>query len=163
MPPRLNHTIVLLPGKIYLKHVKKAQRWIVGDGCLINLWSNQWLGNFSVKEYVDTIPTTLENLTVNKIINRSSKTWNLNKISHLCPDYILNRIIATPIPCAPTKDKFVWAYTPNGSFGKLGTSSSFKIPPFSSKFIWSQRNLYLNLSPKKNTTATMGTPTYRML
>lgn len=129
MPPRLNHTIVLLPGKIYLKHVKKAQRWIVGDGCLINIWSNKWLGNFSVKEYVDTIPTTLENLTVNKIINRSSKTWNLNKISHLCPDYILNRIVATPIPCAPTKDKFVWAYTPNGSFGKLGTSSSFKIPP----------------------------------
>lgn len=45
----------------------------------------------------------------------NTKSWDLNKIINLCPNFVTDKFYATPISLNSRKDKVMWAFTKNGS------------------------------------------------
>ncbi|GLT29392.1 hypothetical protein SLA2020_042640 [Shorea laevis] len=74
-----------------------GMRWRVGSGMQIRLWHDVWAGNSKLLEVaLSPIPHHLLDLTVAAIINNSE--WDLEQLTGLLPDHLLQTISAIPLP-----------------------------------------------------------------
>lgn len=104
--PKNHHSVYWKnPGKTK-QDIETNTFWIVGNGSLIQFWKDKWLGNFIIQEYVSNIPEDLQNITVSKLIDWKEKEWKLDSIRSLCPEFIINKIMAIPIPQYEREDEF---------------------------------------------------------
>lgn len=78
--------------------------WIVGDGKNIDLWTSKWVDNLVLSDYIQEVPKDMVNLKVANIIDYRTRDWKLQKVSFF-PEFVLQNIIATPIPYVKKKKK----------------------------------------------------------
>lgn len=80
------------------------------------MWKDKWVGNLKIEDFVNHIPSHIQNMKVADLINWSNHTRNITAIKNICLQFILDKIYATPIPLFPQKDRIKWAFTNIGSF-----------------------------------------------
>lgn len=85
--------------------LKEATFWSLGNGKSINVWRDKWVDNFRIDEYINQVPTHLSTLKVAALINWTNKSWNLEFLKPFCPEFIINKIVAIPIPSFKCRDQ----------------------------------------------------------
>lgn len=105
LKPKPFHSIIWNNLYKKIKFLREASFWILGNGEHINVWKDKWIDNIIIEYYIEHIPPNLMNLKVRDLINWTNRIWNLSSIESICPNFILRKIIATPIPMSDREDK----------------------------------------------------------
>lgn len=71
-----------------------------------NIWTDKWVYNLIIQDYVNYITPELLNLRVMNLINQANKNWNLDKIRHIGPEFIINKLLNLQYLNIPTKINF---------------------------------------------------------
>lgn len=76
-----NH-IMVAPGKAFTKYLNFSKNMFLdsGMGKRFNIWYDNWVDNLKNCDYINNIPTQLQNLKVADSINWNTKSWKLNLI-----------------------------------------------------------------------------------
>ena len=127
----------------------KGLRWKLGNGTSIRFWTDRWMSEKIIMEWLQINNTHVHDLNfrVSECFT-TNKEWDLTRLKMLVPDHIVERIVAIPIPFHDIEDEICWAIESNGKFSvKSATWLAHGITqieePWEFKWIWK-----LNVAPK---------------
>lgn len=105
--------------------IEGVVRWRVGDGCNINMWYDQWVGEATLDHKQDPeVVEELSNCTVSKFI-LNNRTWDMVKLGEILPANKVDAIRVISIPVNKrANDKLVWSKSTKGTFS---VSSTFNV------------------------------------
>ncbi|XP_009137100.1 uncharacterized protein LOC103861146 [Brassica rapa] len=129
--------------------LKKGLGWVVGNGCIIRVWSDNWL---STTQPLCTIgPRTSEahNMLVSDLFLPNSTLWNVEKIKVHLPQYEaqIRKLVPSTLEM---EDTLTWLYQKEGNYT---TKSGYALAKVNVKgrdegFNWSKCVWNMNCSPK---------------
>lgn len=129
--------------------LKKGLGWVVGNGCTIRVWSDNWL---STTQPLCTIgPRTSEahNMLVSDLFLPNSTLWNVEKIKVHLPQYEaqIRKLVPSTLEM---EDTLTWLYQKEGNYT---TKSGYALAKVNVKgrdegFNWSKCVWNMNCSPK---------------
>ena len=108
---RANYILAFRKGSQVWKNIGRgapildhSTRWKLGDGRLIRVWEDDWLGIGPIRKWIQgPLGRGEGNLSVAELI--SNNEWNLHPISICLPDFIKDRITYSSPPNSHLSDK----------------------------------------------------------
>ncbi|KAJ8444938.1 hypothetical protein Cgig2_029132 [Carnegiea gigantea] len=95
--------------------------YAVGDGRRAKFWMDRWLdGMILITHAIQAIPDTQLEWPVRAYWNQGSG-WKWDRLTHLLPDPILQRIASVELVQEAVEDEHIWVAHPSGNF-KLKTA-----------------------------------------
>lgn len=92
--------------------LKKAGRWVVGDGTSINIEKDNWLvtgGKAGLRDGTGVV-------MVKDLIDQDRRAWDVEKVRRLFNNSSILQVLQTPIWWTEGKDKFIWPHSKSGIF-----------------------------------------------
>ncbi|OMO88682.1 reverse transcriptase [Corchorus capsularis] len=89
----------------------------VGDGCDINIWRDRWIPLSDSGRVTTTQP--IESAVPQRvvdIIDKESRSWKLDEISHLVSETTVEEVHKVPLSRSCMKDKLIWPKEKNGTY-----------------------------------------------
>ena len=80
----------------------KGMRWLVGDGCLINVWNDNWI-SWGPPRYRIEGPSSHAEDEINVEFMHQVAAWNLESLTIPLPDEINELIKGIPLAQYPTR------------------------------------------------------------
>jgi len=123
--------------KMHVHTVLLHSKWIVGSGNVINMWTDNWLG----ERLVDLLPIDHVlhdgfNAKVEDLIVASG--WNIPATLNL-PTHVLDLVHALVLPVSHLPDTFAWLHSSDGNLTSKQAFSFLKLTALSldwSQLIW---------------------------
>ena len=91
-------------------------RWKVGNGALIDIWSDSWLSGGTLAMYKPTSPLNQNLVLVKDLFLQDMVEWNGMLITHIFPPSIENQILSIPLSLAGNQDNFIWPHAEDGVY-----------------------------------------------
>ena len=96
--------------------LQKGGRWKVGNGSLINIWSDIWIPHGSLALY-QPMNLVYQNLVLVKdLFLQDSLNWNSLLITQLFPPALAHQILSIPLSQAGNEDSFFWPHAEDGIY-----------------------------------------------
>ena len=96
--------------------LKEDMRWRVGDGSLINIWSNPWLPSSFLPFISSPMVLGWEEATVASLLDHSNQGWKQDSLNLLFSPRDKELINSIPLCGKPVEDVLMWPFTPSGSY-----------------------------------------------
>ena len=96
--------------------LKEDMRWRVGDGSLINIWSNPWLPSSFLPFISSPMVLGWEEATVASLLDHSNQGWKQDSLNLLFSPRDKELINSIPLCGKPMEDVLMWPFTPSGSY-----------------------------------------------
>lgn len=96
--------------------IKEGFRWVVGDGCNIDVYKDRWLrhkGDFSVCRGYEH---ESNNVKVNSLFIPGTRSWDVDYVRGMFNEEDEEAILATPVPRHQVLDRIVWHDAKNGEY-----------------------------------------------
>ena len=94
----------------------RGLRWKVGDGQNINVWNDPWLPRPWGFKPITLKIEDLEDLEVSGLIDRQTRTWDLEILQQIFLPQDVETICSIPISVRNTEDTLIWHFHPRGEF-----------------------------------------------
>lgn len=133
--------------------ILKGACFVVGSGETIRVWQDPWLP--SIPTFRPTPGNNVgidDSLTVDKLIDPSSGSWNLNALSAIFNNETITAILTLSRPSSPLCDKLIWTKDKQGYFTSKSTywvlnETRFTIESLPGGFSW--RKFWRNKMPER--------------
>lgn len=99
-----------------LKLVKCGVRWQVGNGKLIRVWGDAWLGGSRSGRVLSPRRDWPVETTVDWLIDPITKSWREDLVREVFLPFKANNILNIPISLSLSSDERCWALTSDGVF-----------------------------------------------
>ena len=94
----------------------RGLRWKVGDGQNINVWNDPWLPRPWGFKLITPKIEDLEDLEVSSLIDRQTRTWDLEILQQIFLPQDVETICSIPISVRNAEDTVIWHFHPRGEF-----------------------------------------------
>ena len=92
--------------------IMKGGKWMVGDGRVIRVWKDKWLGDKILSDQQGEN----QNMLVCELINDANKKWDVQKVRTTFPPCLAMQVMQIPISYMGVSDRFLWPYTTDGNY-----------------------------------------------
>ncbi|XP_042499710.1 uncharacterized protein LOC122077876 [Macadamia integrifolia] len=94
--------------------ISSKERWVVGDGCNIKFWKDNWVGGFALEEYVEDVDRSMLDGKVDRFI--VNHRWNIPVVNSCFMTDVFNAVLQIKIPNYECVDRCVWSLSYDGNF-----------------------------------------------
>jgi len=88
----------------------------IGNGNLINIWTQPWLPDSNKSFISSSPPLGLENLHVHSIIDHEKNSWKMDMVEKIFNDVDVQVIQNIPLMNSQANDLLIWNQSASGNF-----------------------------------------------